>query len=199
MPGGDSIQGRISAMRSTFVRSLIPAVQPTEEELEIAFDLLELDPDDLECVYCGDYATEWDHFRPVMEKGRPTGYLTVIENLVPACSKCNQSKGNSYWETWMTGPARWSPRSIGVVDIRRRIKRLRNFERWGEDSRIDVEDLLSRKDLAKHWEAMEEIALLMEDADVHAQYLQEQIAAELPEMTYWEPWWRKLIRWITGF
>ena len=49
------------------------------------------------CAYCGDKASDWDHLRPLVVKRRPTGFISEIANLVPACGKCNQSKGNSPW------------------------------------------------------------------------------------------------------
>jgi hypothetical protein len=43
-----------------------------------------------ECVYCGDTQDlTWDHLIPTSRGGADT-----ISNNVPACSKCNSSKGN---------------------------------------------------------------------------------------------------------
>ena len=120
-PGGESIGARASGMRSAFVRSLIPNIPPSELELGDAFSLLNLNEDDLRCVYCGDPSTEWDHFYPVMRNGQPTGYLTRIQNLVPACGKCNQSKGNRNWKDWMTSDAPLSPTTRGVKKLSKKI------------------------------------------------------------------------------
>ncbi|WP_372491581.1 HNH endonuclease [Microbacterium galbinum] len=76
------------------------------------------------CAYCGDTSTEWDHLRPLVDKQRPTGYISEIRNLVPACGKCNQSKGNKAWRTWMFSDARLSPKRRGVADIDARAARI---------------------------------------------------------------------------
>src|SRR5215471_14811557 len=75
-----------------------------------ALTVLQLDPDDLRCAYSGDKATEWDHLRPLISGQEPTGYISEIQNLVPVCGKCNQSKGNSHWRSWMEGNAKLCPR-----------------------------------------------------------------------------------------
>ena len=68
-----------------------------------------MDESNFRCSYCRDAASEWDHFRPLVKDKQPTGYITEIHNLVPACGKCNQSKGNKDWKTWMLGDAELSP------------------------------------------------------------------------------------------
>ena len=52
------------------------------------------------CVYCGetyDYNDlTIDHVHP-----RSRGGETISSNCVPACVKCNQSKGSEPWDEWM--------------------------------------------------------------------------------------------------
>jgi hypothetical protein len=62
---------------------------------------------------------------------------TSIANLVPSCGKCNQSKGKSYWRTWMEGNARLSPKTRGVPDLAERVARLRSYEAWRQPRKID--------------------------------------------------------------
>ena len=47
------------------------------------------------CAYCGEHADSLDHVIP-----RHRGGQTVIENLVPACLRCNGSKGAIEWTLW---------------------------------------------------------------------------------------------------
>ncbi|MBN2466252.1 HNH endonuclease [candidate division WOR-3 bacterium] len=50
------------------------------------------------CVYCGDTKPKqwrWDHVHPVSKGGR-----TVIGNLVPACSSCDDSKQEKTLDEW---------------------------------------------------------------------------------------------------
>ena len=70
-----------------------------------ALAILGMDESSFCCSYCGDTASEWDHFRPLVKDRKPTGYISEIHNLVPACGKCNQSKGNKEWKTWMLSAA----------------------------------------------------------------------------------------------
>src|SRR5467141_2592011 len=137
LPAPMSVTGRSSSITNAFINAIIPVIEPTEEEELEALEVLQIDPKDIRCAYCGDKATEWDHLRPIITNQEPTGYITEIANLVPSCGKCNQSKGKSNWRTWMTGPARLSPRMRGIGDLDMRISRLELYERWREPHRID--------------------------------------------------------------
>ncbi|TET40105.1 MAG: HNH endonuclease, partial [Dehalococcoidia bacterium] len=77
------ITGRTSTITNSFVTSIIPSIEPTEEEIKECLEILGLDPNDLCCAYCGDKATEWDHLRPLVKDKKPTGYISEIRNLVP--------------------------------------------------------------------------------------------------------------------
>jgi hypothetical protein len=132
-----SVMGRSSSITNAFINAIIPTIEPTEaEELE-ALRILGMSPDSINCAYCGDKATEWDHLRAIIDKKEPTGYITEIANLVPACGKCNQSKGKSYWRTWMEGKAPLSPKTRGVPGLEDRIVRLTDYEKWREPTKID--------------------------------------------------------------
>jgi 5-methylcytosine-specific restriction endonuclease McrA len=47
------------------------------------------------CAYCNAPADTLDHVLP-----RSCGGLTVIENLVPACRRCNGAKSSADWREW---------------------------------------------------------------------------------------------------
>src|SRR5205085_7069127 len=98
---GSKITGRTTSIRNVFVAAIVPVIRPSAAEIKDVLETLGLDPGDLRCSYCGDRASEWDHLRPLVEKGKPTGYPSSIRNLVPSCGKCNQSKGSSDWKKWM--------------------------------------------------------------------------------------------------
>lgn len=195
-PGGESIGARASGMRSAFVRSLIPNIPPSELELADAFSLLNLDSDDLRCVYCGDPSTEWDHFYPVMRNGQPTGYLTRIQNLVPACGKCNQSKGNRNWKDWMTSDAPLSPSTRGVKKLSKRIKRLQAFEAWGAEASVDFKTALGDDAMKQHNDYLKQILSLMTEAETHSKALRSKLLDELPNViqkkkpSLWRRFWR---------
>ena len=130
MPKPVRITGRSSSITNSFVNGIIPVIWPTDREVDEALDILGMDQGAV-CAYCGDTATEWDHLRPLVVRQQPTGYISEIRNLVPACGKCNQSKGNKHWREWMFGSARLSPASRGVDRLEERAARLQSYEDWG--------------------------------------------------------------------
>ena len=98
MPKASKITGRSSSITNAFVNAIVPKVLPNSEQIESALKTLRISSNMVVCCYCGDTSTEWDHLRPVVRDKKPTGYISEIANLVPACGKCNQSKGNKDWD-----------------------------------------------------------------------------------------------------
>ncbi|HEX9020268.1 MAG TPA: HNH endonuclease, partial [Nitrospirota bacterium] len=119
-----AISARSSSITAAFVSSILPIIQPTDDEILEALRILEMEPDNVRCAYCGDDSTEWDHLRPIVTDQRPTGFISEIRNLVPSCGKCNQSKGKSHWREWMLGSAKRSPKTRRVADLNARVERL---------------------------------------------------------------------------
>lgn len=56
---------------------------------------------ELECVYCGNEASTWDHLYSLVQKGAFTGYGHQLGNLVPCCKKCNSSKGSKNYSNFI--------------------------------------------------------------------------------------------------
>jgi hypothetical protein len=52
------------------------------------------------CAYCSEQADTLDHVLP-----RSRGGLTVAENLVPACRRCNGAKSSTDWREWFEAQA----------------------------------------------------------------------------------------------
>ena len=76
-----------------------------------------------QCVFCGSSEVKrWDHLVPVNRGGE-----TVLGNMVPACARCDDSKGDKPFEEWMISDAKQSPRSRGVGDIEDRIDLIRVY------------------------------------------------------------------------
>ncbi len=174
------ITGRTSSITNAFVQSIMPSIQPTDDEKSEALKILEMKPDHMTCAYCGAASSDWDHLRPLVRKGRPTGYLTEIRNLVPACAPCNQSKSGADWRPWIDGNAKGSPKNRGVKDLSDRITRLENYERWGgEAHRISLNELVPHDLLEKHWNNLSEIKNMMQLAQKHADIVRESIRAAL--------------------
>jgi hypothetical protein len=144
------VTGRSSSITNAFINAIIPVVEPTEEEELEALRILQIDPQDIRCAYCGDKATEWDHLRPIVSNQEPTGYVTEIANLVPSCGKCNQSKGKSHWRTWMEGSARLSPASRNILDLAIRVERLGRYEAWRQPRQIDFAKIVGPEMWQRH-------------------------------------------------
>ena len=176
MPNPVKITGRSSTITNSFVSSVIPIIVPTNEQVEKALVILGMDNGHLCCSYCGSPYSEWDHLRPLVSERRPTGYVSEIHNLVPACGKCNQSKGNKPWEKWIVSTAKQSPKSRGVTDLDLRMKRLREYEQWGCPTKINFEKDIGPKKWKEHWENWERVLSTMEQAQKLATEINQTIA-----------------------
>lgn len=177
MPVPVKITGRISSITNAFINSIIPSIAPTEEEIAKSLNILGLEPTDLRCAYCNDKASEWDHLRPLVIKQRPTGYISEIRNLVPACGKCNQSKGNKSWKNWIVSNARQSPKTRGISNLEQKIKRLEEYEIWDTPTPLDLENLVGEELWKKHWDNWRQLVEVMKNCNNHAQQVAERLRA----------------------
>ena len=177
MPTPMKITGRSSSITNAFINSIIPVVQPTETEVRQALEELRMKPDDLRCVYCGDQSTEWDHLNPLVKDKKPTGYISELANLVPACGKCNQSKGNKEWKIWMLSDASRSPRSRRVSDLEERISRIQAYEQAFRPSTHDFAALVGERLWSQHWENWQRIIDEMKRAQVLAAEIKARIGS----------------------
>jgi hypothetical protein len=157
LPSFQTMVSRKSSITNAFVNSVIPVITPTIDEIDQALAILGMDPADCRCAYCGDKSSEWDHLRPLVVKRRPTGFVTEIANLVPACGKCNQSKGNKPWRDWMMSKAKLSPTGRGLLNVAERVGRLDAFEKWRPPMRIDFASVLGLEDWENYWSMCEKI------------------------------------------
>jgi hypothetical protein len=155
MPSVQTMVSRKSSITNAFVSAIIPVLPPSHDEIEEALGILGMGPHDVRCAFCGDRASEWDHLRPLVLNRRPTGYVSEIANLVPACGKCNQSKGNKPWRKWMLGTARLSPTGRGLAGVAERIEKLEMYERWRTPIQVDFEAVLGRDGWEHYWSLCE--------------------------------------------
>src|SRR3954471_17910748 len=129
MPSVQTMVSRKSSITNAFVSAIIPVIPPSHEEVYESLQILGMEPDNVRCAYCADISSEWDHLRPLVVKRRPTGFISEIANLIPACGKCNQSKGNKNWRDWIAGPAPRSPTGRAIKGTDRRITCLEAYEK----------------------------------------------------------------------
>jgi hypothetical protein len=179
MPSVQTMVSRKSSITNAFVSAIIPVIVPTHDEIEEALRILGTEPHDVQCAYCGDKASEWDHLRPLVLDRRPTGYVSEIANLVPSCGKCNQSKDNKPWRDWMTSSARLSPTGRGIAGVADRIGKLEKYEKWRSPTRIDFESVLGRDGWEHYWSLCEAVIEQLRRCQDVAESLRAQIGSSL--------------------
>jgi hypothetical protein len=171
-----NVTGRSSSITNAFISAIIPVVEPTEVEEREALSILQISPEDIRCAYCGDKSTEWDHLRPIISNQEPTGYITEIANLVPSCGKCNQSKGKSYWRTWMEGNAKLSPKTRGIADLKDRVTRLQAYEAWRQPRKIDFAAIVGPEMWQRHRQNWRKVLDLLKQSQELANEIRDIVA-----------------------
>ena len=173
--------GRASSITNAFFNGIVPVVKPTEDEIKEALKILEQNENDVRCVYCGAPKTEWDHLYPLILNKKHSGYITEIANLVPACGKCNQSKGNSDWKEWMLGNAENSPKTRGIQDLNERIRIIEKYVAHFESKRkkIKLEEIAGEELWKKYQSAYNSIISNMKSA----QDIMDKIKQEISKHT----------------
>lgn len=179
MPTPVKITGRTSSITNAFVNGIIPVIEPTDDEIDEVLNILGMDRTHISCSYCGDIYTEWDHFRPLVKDKMPTGYISEIHNLVPACGKCNQSKGNKHWKTWMLSDATLSPHTRKIADITQRIEKLEAFESYYTPIKLDFEKIVGKEAWNQHWENCQKLHTLMQESQKHSDIIKIKIKNSL--------------------
>ena len=174
IPRKTKISGRKTTLTAAFANALLPRKEMGNSEKRTVLRALEIDPDNVKCAYCGDQASEWDHLRPIISGKRPTGWITEAANLVPACGKCNQSKGKKPWKDWMQGGARNSPASRNIPDLKRRIELLDRFIASFPETRVDLSPIEDTPHWKNLWKKRDEIFRLIDEADTIASAMREE-------------------------
>lgn len=129
--------GRSSSITNSFVNGVIPCIEPSEDEVKKALEVLGM-ATEIKCAYCGGKCTEWDHLNPLISEKQPTGFITEIHNLVPSCSTCNSSKGNKDWVEWLTNTNTEYVNNIRKKDgFKKRLEKLKEYERLFTPLKID--------------------------------------------------------------
>ena len=179
MPAAQTMKARKTSITNAFVSALIPLIPPSLEEIDEALRILGMEPHDVRCAYCGDKWTEWDHLRPLVMKRRPTGFISEIANLVPACGKCNQSKGNKPWREWMLSQAKLSPTGRGITNLNQRIERLEAYERWRSPTKLDFNAFIPSDTWEHYWSLCERVIEDMNRCQEFANAIQAQVIERL--------------------
>jgi hypothetical protein len=136
------------------------------------------------CAFCGGVeAPRNDHLVPVIDQGD-----FVRQNVVPACAKCDDSKGQKDFRRWMRETtSKCSLRQRGFTDaqIEERIQRI---EQWQAGYEPKTDEQLFRKELGRYRLILEKMDNLIEEA----QQLVNDVSSEstkltVPEAHPWQP------------
>lgn len=125
----------------------------------------------------GDKSSEWDHLRPLVVNRRPTGFVSEIANLVPACGKCNQSKGNKHWLKWIMSDAPHAPARRGVEGLTQRVERLKAYEGWRDVRPVGFEQIVGKDAWDDYWQRLESAVGMLRQCQEVAVQLRSKIAA----------------------
>jgi len=138
-----------------------------QNEMKRVLEYFELDPP--QCVYCGSSEIKrWDHLIAVKNGGE-----TVLGNMVPACSKCDDSKRDLPFEVWMQSDYPGSPKRRGVFDIQTRIERINAYVRHFEYEVRPLETRLTPDELTM----LEQVRASIRDARRECEELIRSFAA----------------------
>ena len=173
------ITGRTSVVTNGFVQAILPFVMPSEAEIEAALNFLGQSAARIECVYCGDPASDWDHLRPLVRNKRPTGFVSDIGNMVPACGRCNQSKSGADWKDWMLGPAKNAPKAREVARLADRVALIEAYIDAFPVERMDFEGIAGPEEWAAYWARLDEIHAALHEAQIDADRIKANLQSEL--------------------
>ena len=126
-------------------------------------------------IYCGDKCNAWDHLWPIVVDRRPTGHISEIANLVPACQPCNSSKGNSHWKKWMLA-------TLAVAEIVATYQRstsvccLEAYEHCERPSELILRRLSDQKAYAAYWKELDRVIVELEQSQTMGEALRQTIA-----------------------
>jgi hypothetical protein len=89
----------------------------------------------------------------------------VLGNVVPACSRCDDSKRDQPFAEWALSAAPGSPYSRGVPDIEKRLERIADYAAHHEYLPALPTERLTEEEL-QQWECIQEdLARLRADVD----------------------------------
>jgi len=112
------------------------------------------------CAFCGTkQAPRKDHLVPVIQRGD-----FIPRNVVPACQKCDDSKGQKEYHEWMLNSnSRRSLKARGFTDERIG-ERIKLIEKWQSGYKPMTEAELFGKDYPKYQEILQKMEQLCEEA-----------------------------------
>lgn len=116
-----------------------------QTEKQHALEFFGLSMESPKCVFCGSSDVKrWDHLVPVSLGGE-----TVLGNMVPACTQCDDAMRELPFDEWMMSDDRYSPKSLGIKGVNQRIHRIREYTRHFNYVPSSLEERLNEDELEK--------------------------------------------------
>jgi hypothetical protein len=182
--GRPKIHTRMSSLAAVFVQAIIPRRVDKAAQAAL-YERFGINPN--QCVYCGQTATDKDHFRAIVSGGRPSGHFHTAENIVPSCGPCNQSKSGSDWKAWMESTtAKNSPTRKNIEGTHDRIVRLSAFAKTVEKPSLTMEEMREAAGQSLwdgYWAQLDEIGRLMDQAQQDADKICAALATKFAKKT----------------
>ncbi len=159
---------RKTTINHAFASAIAPYDEFNPELIKQALEPFGLDPEKLECVYCGGPAQTWDHLVGLVQDSEFNGYGHQIGNLVPCCRECNSSKGSRDWKEF-----------IKNLELQQKLETyLKTYAtpiEMDEIRRLKDEDDEFKKDYDNFIKKRDEILKLMQEADEIAKRIRDKI------------------------
>jgi hypothetical protein len=112
------------------------------------------------CAFCGGQnAIRKDHLVSVFHCGD-----FIPNNVVPACQKCDDSKGQKEYHDWMRNSATKLSLKARGVDKKQVESRIKMIEKWQSGYKPLTEKQLFAEDYATYQEILHQMELLCEEA-----------------------------------
>lgn len=127
------------------------------------------------CAFCGGIeAPRNDHIVPVIARGD-----FVRQNVVPACAKCDDSKGQKDFRSWMRETtSKCSLRQRGFTDAQME-ERIQRIEQWQAGYEPKTDEQLFGKNLSRYRLILEKMGNLIDEA----QQLVNDVRSESTKLT----------------
>lgn len=114
-----------------------------------------------ECVYCGSKQVKrWDHIIPIKKGGE-----TVLGNMIPACSSCDDSKRDLRFDEFMSSDLTNSPKSKGTQDISERKENIYSYMKHFKYTPKMLEERLNEEEMKRYQSLMTKLKSLRKEAD----------------------------------
>ena len=162
---------RSTTIAHAFASALSPGRPADDTSIYSAMALLGQDTRSaLNSANCLKSAENWDHLMPLVKDKQASGFGHQLGNLVPACRRCNSSKGGKGWRAFLRTT------NIGVDKQKQQEMRIAENHRCFTSP---VDYSTSEKRVPELWQELTQTKNRILDLMKHADSLAERIVDDL--------------------